>query len=184
MRGHIDTGKLEQFMQTLGHLATTPGGVYLVGGSTALLLGIRDQTIDIDIKLDPEPGGVFQAIAGLKNSLDINVELAAPDQFLPPLPGWKERSIFIQTVGQIVFRHYDLYSQVLAKIERGHDQDIRDARAMMDVGSLQTEELVRLAAAIRSDLIRYPAVDAEDLAAKLNEFLLECAMDNARDTVG
>src|SRR5262245_51930007 len=31
-------------------------------GATALRLGIRDQTIDSYIKLDPEPRGVFEAI--------------------------------------------------------------------------------------------------------------------------
>ena len=63
MRGFLDREKLEAFMQAIGHRATTPGVVYLTGGATALLLGIREQTVDVDIKLDPEPGGVFQAIA-------------------------------------------------------------------------------------------------------------------------
>ena len=30
-----------------------------------------------------------------KDTLDVNVELAAPDQFIPALPGWRERSEFI-----------------------------------------------------------------------------------------
>ena len=53
-----------------------------MGGATAVLLGIRDQTIDIDVKLDPEPAGVFESIARLKEQLHVSVELAAPDQFL------------------------------------------------------------------------------------------------------
>jgi len=62
------------------------------------------------------------------------VELASPDQFLPPLPGWQDRSPFIDAVGLVVFRHYDLYSQVLAKVERGHEQDLSDAAALMSRG--------------------------------------------------
>src|SRR5437879_9951512 len=111
-------------MTEIGRRATSPGTIYLTGGSTALLLGIREQTIDVDIKLDPEPGGVFEAIASLKEALQLNVELASPDDFLPPLPGWRERSRHITTAGEVEFKHYDLYSQALAKIERGHDQDI------------------------------------------------------------
>lgn len=179
MRGYVDKRKLEQFMQAIGSRATSPGVVYLVGGSTALLLGIREQTIDVDIKLDPEPGGVFQAIADLKNSLGINVELAAPDQFLPPLPGWRDRSPFIQSIGLVAFRHFDLYSQVLAKIERGHSQDLPDARAMMNLAGLQTDELIRLAIAIRPELIRYPGVDPNDLQLKLEEFLRTYGQDES-----
>src|SRR5437016_12151065 len=95
MLRYVTREKLEAFMTQLGRRATTPGTIYITGGSTALLLGIRDQTIDIDIKLDPEPEGVFEAISDLKNSLDVNVELASPDQFIPPLPGWQERSLSI-----------------------------------------------------------------------------------------
>ena len=57
---YVDRGKLDAIMSQLGSRATTPGTVYITGSSTALLLGIRDQTIDIDIKLDPEPEGVFE----------------------------------------------------------------------------------------------------------------------------
>src|SRR5437870_2912836 len=101
MRRYVDREKLEEFMKQLGRHATTPGTIYITGGSTALLLGIRNQTIDIDIKLDPEPEGVFEAIAELKISLDVSVELASPDQFIPPLPGWRERSQYIAFEGKI-----------------------------------------------------------------------------------
>ncbi len=63
MRRHVDRAKLERFMMHIGRRASTPGTVFITGGSSALILGIRDQTIDVDIKLDPEPGGVFEAIA-------------------------------------------------------------------------------------------------------------------------
>ncbi len=158
-------------MEHLGRRASTPGAVYLVGGATALMLGIRPQTIDIDIKLDPEPQGAFEAIAELKESLGVNVELAAPDQFIPPLPGWRERSPFVAAVGPVVFRHYDLYSQVLAKIERGHQVDRSDAEALVERGRLDVAELVRLAQAIRPQMARYPALDPADFERKLREFV-------------
>lgn len=170
MRKHVDLQKLEQFMERLGRSAKTPGVVYLTGGATSLMMGIREQTIDIDIKLDPEPGGAFEAIARLKDDLEVNVELAAPDQFIPPLPGWRERSPFIRKAGKVEFRHYDLYSQALAKIERGHDLDRSDVQAYVDRGLLDKRELQGFYNAIRADLIRYPAVDANDLDRKVKEF--------------
>ena len=96
------------------------GRIYLVGGASAVLLGWRAMTVDVDLKLDPEPIGAFEAIAELKDSLDINIELAAPDQFIPALPGWRERSPFVARHGRVAFHHYDFYGQALGKIERGH----------------------------------------------------------------
>lgn len=171
MRGFVDRTKLGEFMQRLGQRATTPGTVYLTGGATALLLGIREQTIDIDIKLDPEPEGAFEAIADLKDSLGVNVELAAPDQFIPPLPGWKERSELILIAGKVAFKHYDFYSQALAKIERGHEQDIADARSFLAKGLVNEPELKRLFKEIRPQLIRYPALDPADFEQALEHFL-------------
>ncbi len=39
-------------MQELAGAARGPGKVYFTGGATALLLGFREQTIDIDLKLE------------------------------------------------------------------------------------------------------------------------------------
>jgi hypothetical protein len=87
--------KLLMFLDRLGASARSPGACFITGGGSALLLGWRETTIDIDLKFDPEPAGVFDAIPGLKRALHINVELAAPSDFLPPLERWRERSRFI-----------------------------------------------------------------------------------------
>ena len=57
-----------RMVEELAAKARGPGNVYFTGGATALLLGLREQTIDVDIKLDPEPAGVFEAIADLKKA--------------------------------------------------------------------------------------------------------------------
>src|ERR1700730_5783355 len=120
MRRRVSVETLKQFMHELAKAARSPGKVYLTGGATALLLGFREQTIDIDLKLDPEPKGVFAAIAALKNRLDLNIELASPDDFIPPGEHWRKNSILIASIGQLKFYHYDLVLQALAKLERGH----------------------------------------------------------------
>lgn len=154
-------------MEGIGNRAKGPGRVYLVGGASAAMIGWRDATVDADLKLDPEPPAVFEAIAGLKEELDINVELAAPDQFVPPLPGWRERSRFIGRHGQVDFFHYDFYGQALAKIERGHRTDLVDVRAMAERGLVDVDELGRLFERIVPDLLRYPAIDESAFRAKL-----------------
>ena len=162
MRSTADVAKIEAFMAELGKAVNGPGRVYLTGDATALLHGWRGTTIDVDLKADPEPPGFFEAIARLKETLDVNIELAAPDQFIPELPGWRERSRFITKQGSVEFRHYDLYSQALAKIERGHERDLTDVEAMLSRQLIAKDRLWELFQAIEPALIRYPAITGSE----------------------
>jgi hypothetical protein len=159
VRTETDVRKLQAFMVALGGRTKGPGRVYLTGGATALLHGWRSSTIDVNIKAEPEPAGFFEAIAHIKEDLELNVELASPDDFIPPVPGWRERSIFIERHGELDFHHFDLYSQALAKIERGHERDIRDVEAMIRDRLITAARLREMFCAIEPDLIRYPAIN-------------------------
>src|SRR6266404_8111349 len=171
MRQRVTRARLEEFMKEVGRRAKTPGVIYITGGSTALLLGFRDQTIDIDIKLDPEPAGAFEAIAALKNDLNLNVELASPDDFIPAAPDWRERSRHIATIGRLQFFHYDFSLQALAKLERGHAQDLEDVISFLHGGHVSTDELRSRFAQIEPGLIRYPALDPQQFKTKVEDFL-------------
>ena len=109
MRSNANKTKLESFLEALGNKARGSGRIYLTGGASALLIGWRQSTIDVDIKADPEPAGLFEALAELKDKLDLNIELASPDMFIPELPGWRDRSQFIARFGSIDFYHFDFY---------------------------------------------------------------------------
>ena len=171
MRRQVTVATLKQFMQELARAAQSPGKVYFTGGSTALLLGFRDQTIDIDLKLDPEPRGAFEAIAELKNRLDLNVELASPDDFIPRAADWRERSRHIAAIGQVEFYHYDFSLQALAKLERGHAHDLADVSRFVQGGYVSLDELKNRFTEIEPLLVRYPAVDPEQFRKKLDDFL-------------
>ncbi|HVS54008.1 MAG TPA: hypothetical protein VHD62_16760 [Opitutaceae bacterium] len=152
-------------MSELGQRVRGPGRIYLTGGATAVLEGWRGMTIDVDLKAEPEPAGFFEAIAGMKDDIDINVELASPDDFIPPLPGWQERSRFIARHGRLEFYHYDAYSQAMAKIERGHERDLGDVTAMLQRGLVESGRLWALFEAIEPELIRYPAIEPKAFRA-------------------
>ena len=156
-------------MEVLGNNVRSSGTVYFTGGVTALLMGWRQATIDIDLKFDPEPEGAFNLLPRIKDELEVNIEEASPDNFLPPLPGWRERSILIGQFGRIEYFHYDLYSQVMAKIERGHSQDLVDIEEIFKRGLIVPTELARLFEQIKPLLIRYPAIDADELNQKVEE---------------
>lgn len=138
-----------------------------------LLWGIRDQTIDVDMRLDPEPAGIFESIARVKMDLDLNIELASPADFLPVPSDWRERSVLIEKFGDIEFFHYDPRMQCLAKLERGHQQDLGDCGAMLERGWVQADELRETLARIRPALLRFPAIEADEFESKVAKFLSE-----------
>lgn len=157
-------------MRILGHRARHETRVYFTGGTSAVLIGWRDTTIDIDLRFEPELDEIFRALPELKEKLHVNIELAAPSDFIPPVPGWQDRSAYIGREGKISFFHYDLYSQALAKIERGHSKDIEDVEAMLKTGLVECNKLLTLFHEIEPQLHRYPAIDPADFAQAVRSF--------------
>ena len=161
MRQLADADRIRRFMRGLSREAAAPARVYFTGGATAVLYAWRDATIDVDIKIVPEHDRLFRAIADLKESLQINVELAAPADFIPVPSGWEERSPFIAQEGPLGFHHFDLYAQALAKAERGHAQDLHDIREMLARGLVEVGKAVEYFGQIEPYLYRYPAIDPQ-----------------------
>ena len=162
---------MHDFLRFMG--ANTRGGrVFLTGGASAVIIGWRDLTVDVDLKLDPEPAGAFESIARAKETLDMNVELAAPDDFIPALPEWRTRSPFIARYGTTDFFHYDFYAQALSKIARGYGTDRLDVEAMHRLELIGLDRLMRLFEAIEPDLKRYPAIDPQRFRRKVETALV------------
>ncbi len=90
-------------MCALGSRSRNAARVYFTGGSTAVMLGWRELTIDIDLRFVPEHDELFRAFSDLKEKLGINIELASPSDFIPSLPGWEDRSIYIAREGKLDF---------------------------------------------------------------------------------
>lgn len=159
MRNPVDATRVKSFMRELAMQSHGTGRVYLTGGASAVLLGWRETTLDIDIQILPEDDRVLRVVPALKEKLHVNVELASPSDFIPELPGWQDRSPFILREGSLSFHHYDFHAQALAKIERGHRKDLADVRMMFSDGLIERQRLASLFAAIEPELYRYPAID-------------------------
>ena len=169
MRRPIDPSRLRDVLDALGRACRGPGTAYLTGGATALLEGWRGTTVDLDLKLDPEPDGVFEAIARIKEELDVNVELASPDDFLPQLADWREQSPLVGRFGLLEVRHYDLRAQALAKLTRSFERDIADVRAMLARSLVTCDELHTALGQMEPRLERYPRVSGSELKRRLAE---------------
>ena len=169
MRELADAASILRFMKALGSAAKQDLRVYFTGGATAVLLGWRESTIDIDVKFVPELDAILREIPTIKETLRINVELASPLDFIPVAAGWEDRSRFVEQIRRVTFFHFDLRAQALAKVERGHRQDLEDVREMV------TRELIDPAAALRyfetiePELHRFPAIHGPSFRKAVEE---------------
>lgn len=108
--------------------------VPFVGGTTAVLIGWRGTTIDVDLVMRPEDDGLLRAIPALKEELQINVELASPADFIPiPPPSTRE--------------------------SRAGHQHLSDVREMVARGLIDKTRALEYFARIEPDLSRFPALD-------------------------
>ncbi|MEO5634109.1 DUF6036 family nucleotidyltransferase [Gaiella sp.] len=159
MRRLVDAERLRAFMRALGRRTDVETTCYVTGGATAVLLGWRDSTIDIDVLFAPENDQLLRALPELKEDLEINVELAFPGDFVPMPAGWEERSPFVKQVGSVGFRNVDFYAQALSKLERGHDRDLTDVAEMVSRGLVDLARLRVCFDEIERELYRFPAID-------------------------
>lgn len=171
MRRLADAERLRQLIDGLARAADAETDVFLTGGATAVLLGWRETTVDADVLIVPERDAVYRALPRLKEELQLNVEIASPAHFIPELPGWRERCLFIARVGSVSYHHYDPYAQALAKLERGHTKDLTDVEQLVARGHVEPGRLKELFKAIEPALHRYPAVDPPSFRRRLEAFL-------------
>jgi len=172
MRNELTRERLLTLMEELARTAPRRGTfkVCLVGGGTAVYAGWRQSSIDVDLFSEDEP--VFRDIQGIKERLNVNIEFARPEDFVPPLPGSPERHVFITSVGNVSFYHYDPYAQLLSKVVRGFERDLEDARAFVASGMVRPERLRDLVERISARAYaKYPSLTEAAVREAVETFL-------------
>jgi len=171
MRPPVDEAGIRAVARRLGRVARGPVRMYLTGGSTAVIEGWRESTVDVDLRLEPEDDRLLRELPAIKEGLGVSIELASPPDFIPELPGWRERSPFVFREGGVDVHQFDLYSQALSKIERGFDQDLDDVRTMIERGLVEPARAREYYEAIEPELYRYPAIDPVAFRRKVDAAL-------------
>jgi hypothetical protein len=171
VRELADAPRLRRFLEELAREADGDVEIFLTGGATAVLLGWRESTIDADVLFVPDRDALYRALPRLKEELQLNVEIVSPAHFIPELPGWRERCLWIDSRGRARFYHYDPYAQALAKIERGHAQDRVDVAQFLERGLVVPDRLRELFSAIEPRLHRYPSLDPASFRRRVEEAL-------------
>ncbi len=171
MRGPADAERIGELARELGRVVPPGTRMYLTGGATAVLEGWRRSTADVDVRFEPDSDAALRRIGELKEQLSVNVELASPLDFLPPLPGWQERSRFRFREGNLEVFDFDPYAQALSKLERGFELDLEDVRSMVESGQVDPSKLRELYENIEPELYRFPAVDPGSLRAAVESLV-------------
>ena len=172
MRDETTRESMTAFMKELARRAPR-GGTYkvcFVGGGTAVYLGWRRSSNDVDVHSEQDV--VFRDIQQIKEQLNMNIEFARPEDFVPPLEGCADRHVYIDTVGPIGFYHYDPYSQMLSKVVRGFKRDLDDARQFVRSGLVDPATMRSLVAGIEdSAFAKYPALSRAAIENAVEQFL-------------
>jgi hypothetical protein len=169
VRELADAERIRRFMRALGSEAEVDGAAYFTGGATAVLVGWRATTIDVDVKLVPETDRLLRAIARIKDDLQVNVELASPADFIPIPAGWEDRSPFVARADRLSFYHFDPYAQALAKLERAHARDLADVEALLAAGLVDPARALGYFEQIEPELYRFPAIDPASFRPRVED---------------
>lgn len=70
MRLEVNSDRLMKFMSDFGREVAQEGQVFIVGGGSAILIGWRETTIDVDLKIIPETDSIFHAIQRIKKKFN------------------------------------------------------------------------------------------------------------------
>ena len=174
MREELTRERLLLLMKELARTAPRrgPHRVFLVGGGTAVYLGWRRSSVDVGLFSDRD--GVFRSIQEIKERLNINIEFARPEDFVPPLKRSVERHVLLDTVGSITFYHYDPYAQLLSKVVRGFQRDLEDAQEFVRSRMVDPGRFRSLVTAISDTAYaKYPSLSRDGVEKSVETFLSE-----------
>ena len=172
VRGRLTRKGVIDLMRALARSAPRRGTyrVYFVGGATAVLQGWRASTIDADLYAGKDV--IFHDIQNIKERLQLNIEFARPEDFVPALAGSDDRHVFIETIGNVSFYHYDPYAQFLSKVVRGFNRDLQDAKSFVDSGLVDPGQFLALVGEIPDAAYsKYPALSRRAVQDAVEDFL-------------
>lgn len=166
----ITNHELTEFLNLLARCYRFAGRLYLVGGSSLILVSSKVSTLDVDIKIEAPAehyGEFIRCLRQVSRQLQIPVEEASPDQFIPLPPGYQERHRFIGRYGSLDVFHFDFYSTALSKIHRGNEKDFADVVQMITQKLIEIRLLREYFAAILPQLATFRLnADPESYASK------------------
>ncbi|OGS04164.1 MAG: hypothetical protein A3G41_07330 [Elusimicrobia bacterium RIFCSPLOWO2_12_FULL_59_9] len=144
MRELINSERLRTFLDALGQAIRFPVRLYLVGGTSLIHFGLKEQTVDIDLSWEVDVKNqteLIEVLRNLKEKLNMSIEEASPKEFIPLPAGWRDRCLWAGRFGPVDVFHFDPYSTALSKIDRGSEVDFDDVAQLLAAGKITMEKL-------------------------------------------
>ena len=143
MRHNVTKADIEKFLDALGKSFRKPGRLYLADSAALVHFGLRPgSTMDIDVAIEaPDEDEMVMAIRKLVEKMQINVEFAAPGDFIPLPIHWMDQARYVGRYGSIDVFYFDFYSLALSKISRGNDRDLIDVKLLLQQKLITLEDL-------------------------------------------
>jgi hypothetical protein len=111
-------------------------------------------------------------VQNIKERLNLNIEFARPENFVPPLEGSEGRHVLIETVDHVTFYHDDPYAQLLSKVVRGFARDLADAKAFVTRGMVDPDRFKALVQGIPDSMYaKHPRLSPPAVRAAVDDFL-------------
>jgi hypothetical protein len=165
---------LQDFLEQLGRCYRRSGRLYLVGGSSLILVNVKISTFDIDLQFDvPDEyqNEFIRCLREISRQRQLPVEQASPEQFIPLPLGYQNRHQFIGRYSSLDVFHYDFYSVALSKLHRGNEKDYVDAIGMVKQGLISLPQLREQFNEVLPQLEAFDIrVNAEDFERNFNLF--------------
>lgn len=177
----VDAQGITRFLQRLAQCYRHPGTVYLVGGTSLILLAAKESTFDIDLQFDVQATYHTEFVRCLRQvsrELHFPVEQASPEQFIPLPKGFEDRRQFIARFGALDIFHFDLYSIALSKLHRGNEKDFADVTALVQQGLIEFIQLERYFQEILPQLETYLTANPEGFMRRFTLFKEKVAGQN------
>lgn len=177
----VDAQGVIQFLQRLGQCYRHPGTVYLVGGSSLILLAAKESTFDIDLQFDVQPiyhTEFVRCLRQVSRELHFPVEQASPEQFIPLPKGFEDRRQFVGRFGALDVFHFDLYSIALSKLHRGNEKDFADVTVLIQQNLIEFTQLESYFQEILPRLETYLTANPEGFMRRFTLFKETVASQN------
>lgn len=162
-------------MEFLGRRCEDEVRIYFSSGTSIVYWGIREKSLDIDIKV--EGSGVGEIIRDAKEDLNVNIEPEHPGNFIPLPDSWRERSPFVNQIGSVQFFHLDPYAVAISKFSRSTQKDLEDVRGLVEAEKIKLDKLKEIFFSndYQEKLKDVFSVDPEVIGERINE--LSSALD-------
>lgn len=157
--------------------ALISGRLYLVGGTSLLLVAAKTATLDMGLQYEVDPSDhteFVHCIRQVSRQMAIPVERASPSHFIPLPAGYAERHQFIGRYGQLDVFHFDFYSVALSKLHRGNEKDFTDVIAMVQRDLVSLPQLKQYFAEVLAQL------EIRDIGARPEAFARKFALFEQR----